>query len=171
MKPESRSALTVVLFAIYLVVLVAVILFKFPFNYQSAPHGRDLNLIPLAGSFTHSGVLVWGEIGDNVLIFIPFGIYICMLQRTWPLAKKILPIVATSVVFETIQYVFVIGRADITDVLSNTLGGVVGIGVYALLARILGSRTNRVLSIVILVLTSGSLLFLAFLFSRSLRHG
>ncbi|EGW41936.1 putative membrane protein [Desulfosporosinus sp. OT] len=37
--------------------------------------------------------------------------------------KKVLAIVVLTLAFEISQYIFVIGRADITDVLSNTLGG------------------------------------------------
>jgi len=116
--PERRSALTIVLFVIYVVVLVGVVLFKFPFQYQLTDSGRHLNLIPFAGS---------------------------------------------SVAFEAIQFAFAIGRSDITDVLGNTLGGLVGIGLYALSARILKHRTKRVLTTVELVVTVIALAFFTFL--------
>lgn len=50
-------------------------------------------------------------------------IYICMLKSKWSFVKKVLAIVVLTLAFEISQYIFVIGRADITDVLSNTLGG------------------------------------------------
>jgi len=52
-------------------------------------------------------------------------------------------------------------------VIGNALGGVLGIALYALLARLLGGRTNRVLRIAAIVLTIGALVFYAFIFARS----
>lgn len=47
----------------------------------------------------------------------------CAPKPSWSFTTKILTIVGTTVAFETIQYVFAIGRADITDILASTLGG------------------------------------------------
>jgi len=77
--------------------------------------------------------------------------------------KKILAIVGLTFVFEIIQFIFVIGRADITDVLSNTLGGVIGIGIYALLSKVLKGRTNKVINVLAAVSTILALLLVALL--------
>ncbi len=77
--------------------------------------------------------------------------------------RRILAVVGTSVAFEVIQYVFGIGRSDITDVITNTLGGAIGIGIYAVTRRMLGIRTNRVLTVVELIATVVILLFVGFL--------
>jgi glycopeptide antibiotics resistance protein len=163
----GRSILTIALFTIYAVLLVGVILFKFPFKYAETADGRVLNLIPLAGSFDKNGTLRLDELIENVLIFVPFGIYIGMVKPNWSFARRILPIVGTSVAFETIQYIFAIGRADVTDVMTNTLGGLVGIGVYALLSNALKFRAERVINVVALILTVIVFLYSAFLLSRS----
>lgn len=68
--------------------------------------------------------------------------------------KKLLAIVGLTFAFEIIQFIFAIGRTDITDVLSNTLGGIIGIGIYALLSKVLKSRTNKVINVVALLLIS-----------------
>jgi glycopeptide antibiotics resistance protein len=164
---SAARNVTIVLFVIYAVVLVGLVLFKFPFSYDDSGAGRHLNLIPLAGSFTSSGVLRPGEIVENVLVFVPFGIYLSVLARRWPFWKKLLPIIATTVVFEAVQYAFAIGRADITDVLGNALGGAIGIGIYALLTKLLGARTDRVIVVVASILTLGALAFYAVLFLHS----
>jgi glycopeptide antibiotics resistance protein len=169
-KLQRRSALTTVLFIIYAFLLVSLILFKFPFSYQASESGRVLNLIPFAGSFTKNGEFRYGEVVENVLVFVPLGVYICMLKRHWSFARKLVPIIATTVAFESIQYIFAIGRADITDVLGNTLGGVIGIGIYAVLNQVLGTRTNRVLNTVGLVLTVCALVLVAVLLVKTL-HG
>jgi glycopeptide antibiotics resistance protein len=164
---DGGSVLTIALFAIYAALLIGVILFKFPFSSEARGDGRTVNLIPLAGSFGENGVLRVDELVENVLIFVPFGVYIGMVKRNWSFAKKFLPIVATSVAFEAIQFIFEIGRADITDVINNALGGLIGIGVYALLSRVIRHRIDRIISGVALVLTVFVLLYAAFLWSRS----
>jgi glycopeptide antibiotics resistance protein len=164
--PMRSRALVSVLFAVYAALLVGVILFKFPFQYQLLNSGRELNLIPFAGSFSNPRLGV-GEVIENALIFIPFGIYLSMLTSRWSIRRRILAIALTSVVFETIQFAFAIGRADITDVLGNTLGGAIGIGIYALAAKILKNRTHRVLTIAGLVVTILALAFFAFLRAHS----
>lgn len=160
---EASRIITVVLFAIYAVLLIGIILFKFPFQYQLTEAGRQLNLVPFAGSPSDPRGLAVGEDIENVLIFVPLGIYLTMLRRQWLVGKRILLIAATSVAFEVIQFAFAIGRADITDVVCNTLGGVVGIGLYALSSAILKSRTNRVFTILALIVTVVALAFFAFL--------
>ena len=166
-KLQTQRVLTIVLFAIYALVLVGVILFKFPFSYQEDGSGRVLNLIPLAGSYRDGGGLRVDELVENVFIFVPLGLYVSMVARNWSFWKKTLLIVGVTVAFEVIQYVFVLGRADITDVLTNAIGGVLGIGVYALLARILKRRTDGVISVVALILTVAALLELGFLLSHA----
>jgi glycopeptide antibiotics resistance protein len=156
---------TIVLFVIYAVLVAGVILFKFPFQYDLTASGRELNLIPFAGSFAnHRGI---GEVVENVLIFVPLGIYISVLWNEWSFGRKTLTIAATSVALEIIQFASAIGRADITDVLCNTLGGLVGIGIYELATKSLRARSTRVLTIVEFVVTVVTVAFFLFLRAHS----
>lgn len=86
-----------------------------------------------------------------------------MLKNKWSFVKKFLAIVVLTLAFEIIQFVFAIGRADIADVLSNTLGGVIGIEIYALSFKLLKGKTNKVINVLTLVLTIFVLLFVALL--------
>lgn len=130
-KTKKQSTLTLVLFIIYLLALAWLILFKLQFSVPAAEEGRVANLIPLLGSFDGNGVIRFSEIRVNILAFIPLGIYLCMLKSRRPFAGKAFVIVGLTLAFEITQFVFAIGRADITDVLGNTLGGIIGICVYA----------------------------------------
>lgn len=162
-KLEKQNKLTLVLFAIYLLVLTWLILFKLQFSIPVMKEGRVANLIPLLGSFSDNGVIRFAEIRGNILAFIPLGIYICMLEAKWPFVKKVLAIVTLTLAFEIAQFIFAIGRADITDVLSNTLGGVIGIGIYALLSKVMKGRTNKVINVLAAVFTILVLLLVALL--------
>lgn len=163
MKSEKRNTLTLVLFVIYLLALTWLILFKLQFSIAVMDEGRIINLIPLLGSFDDNGVIRFGEIGNNILAFIPLGIYICMLKSKWSFVKKVLAIVILTLAFEITQFIFVIGRTDITDVLSNTLGGVIGIGIYALAFKFMKGKTNKVINILAAVLTIFAFLFVTLL--------
>lgn len=146
-KSEKRNTLALVLFVIYLLALTWLILFKLQFSIPKTNEGGIVNLIPFVGSFDSNGVIRLGEIGDNILAFTPLGIYIGMLKAQWSILKKLLAVVGLSLAFEITQFIFAIERTDITDVLSNTLGGAIGIGIYALLSRILKDGTNKVVSL------------------------
>ena len=168
MKPEKRNSLTIALFVVYMLLLVGIILFKLPFYSEKISDGiRVINPIPLQGSFDENGVIILREIIDNILLFIPLGIYICMLKSEWSFIKKVLPIICLTIAFEAIQFIFAMGRSDITDVLGNTLGGMIGIGIYALLFKIFKNRTVKVVNIIALVVTVCVVLRFAHLFYLS----
>lgn len=145
---KKRNVLTLVLFIIYLLALTWLILFKLQFTPPVLEEGRVINFIPFLGSFREDGAILFSEIRVNILAFIPFGIYICMLKTEWSFVKKLLSIVVLTLTYEITQFIFAIGRVDITDVLTNTLGGVIGIYAYVLLFRLLKGRTNQVINIV-----------------------
>jgi len=105
------------------------------------------------GSFDENGILGLREIADNIMLFIPFGIYISVLKSEWSLLKRVLSAAGLSLAFEVAQFIFALGRTDVTDLLGNTLGGVIGIGVYALALRILKERTFKAVNIIALILT------------------
>lgn len=154
MESKKQNKLTVVLFATYMLLLIGVIIFKLPFYSPKLADGiQVINLIPFQGSYDESGVLLLREIIYNIIIYMPLGIYICMLKGEWPSIKKVLSIIGLSLVFEAIQFIFAMGRSDITDVLGNTLGGIIGIAAYMLLYKILGDRAYKIVNILALVVT------------------
>jgi len=154
MKPGKQNTLTIALFVVYMLLLIGITLVKLPFYSAKLSDGiRVINLILFQGSFDENGVLLFREIIDNILLFIPLGIYICMLKSKWPFMKKVLPIISLTLAFEVLQFIFAIGRSDITDVLDNMFGGIIGIGIYALLFKIFKSRTVKVVNILALVVT------------------
>lgn len=168
MKPKKRNTLTIILFAVYLLLLTGIILFKLPFYSPQISDGiRVINLIPLQGSFDNSGAIVWSEIRNNVLIFIPFGIYLCMLKSKWTFRKKAISVALLSFMFEILQFFFALGRSDITDILGNMLGGIIGVGIYYLLFKIFGNKTNKTVNILALAVTICVVSRFAYLFYLS----
>jgi len=159
----SQRKVTIVLFIIYLLVLTWIILFKFSFSLQDISTLRSVNLIPLAGTAVRNNQLDYAELLSNVLIFVPFGLYISMLKPTWGFFAKIIPIAGVSLLFEVLQYVLAIGATDITDLLGNTLGGILGIILYLMFSKLLKNKVITVLNIITAIGTIGIVAFLAWL--------
>ena len=147
---NKKLNLTYIVFGIYLVYLCWVILLKLGTSFDSIPHLRNINLIPFRGSVTTSR---WGirELAYNVLAFLPFGLYISIIKNKWSFFKKVLVAFLLSLSFEIIQYVFAIGASDITDIMNNTFGAIIGILVYSILNKIFKSKEIIVLNILGLI--------------------
>lgn len=168
MKLQRKNILTIALFIVYILLLTGIILLKLPFYSEKISDGiRVINLIPFQGSFDKNGVILYREVIYNILLFIPLGIYICMLKSKWPFMKKTLPAIGLSLTFEVIQFIFAIGRSDITDILGNMLGGVIGIDIYVLLSKIFKNRTVKVVNVFALAVTVYVVLRFAYLFYLS----
>lgn len=165
-KRETGSKnLTLGLLVIYLAVLTWIILFKMELNIKLLQNMnfRNINLIPFAGSVIVNGKLKLSEIILNIAVFIPFGMYLSMLDSKISFIMKILSIFAVGLMYEVMQYCFAIGASDITDLLGNTLGGLIGIGLFSVFSRILGDRTIKILNILALFGTIVVTAFLALL--------
>jgi glycopeptide antibiotics resistance protein len=147
------------LFTVYVFVLVWLVLFKLQFSLDYIERVRVINLIPFHQS-------LFSEVYSNIRIFIPLGIYICMLKSEWSFSKKVSAIVGFTLSFEIIQFILAIGRSDLTDILANTLGGVIGIGIYQLIFKLLKHRTNIFINLFSLVVTSFVMYFIIFIFKR-----
>ncbi|KMY44759.1 hypothetical protein AC622_11430 [Bacillus sp. FJAT-27916] len=155
----NQHPLTMGLFVIYLLALIWIILFKMSLSLQELPEFRGMNFISFGGSVITNDRLDLSEIINNIVIFVPFGIYLCMVKPEWRLIKNLILIAAVSFSFEIIQFIFAIGGTDITDLLGNTLGGVIGIGIYSLLYKWITKRnTNKILTILALI---GTICFIA----------
>ena len=68
-------------FFIYLAFVIWVILLKFSTSPDALPHLRNINLIPYGDCLMVNGNLNIRELAENILIFVPFGIYGGMLAR------------------------------------------------------------------------------------------
>lgn len=95
------------------------------------------------------GIMPWFGYSDlerlaNVAMFVPVGFFIALLlsgPRRW-LALLVAP--AASVLIETTQLLLLPQRfATVTDVVTNSLGGWVGVGIAALMMRVLHARDRE----------------------------
>lgn len=148
-----KSKLLWVLAAIYILVLFWIILFKGQMSLEHLPHIRNINLIPFGEMLILNGEPNFNEVFSNMLIFVPLGLYLAMLNFGRSQWAQILAAAVVSLVLETLQYVLAVGASDITDLLANTLGGVIGVGLYSLCTMIFKGRADKILLIFATVAT------------------
>ena len=153
MKNNRQRNLTRILFAIYFLILVWILLFKMSFSIDELYKNRSINLIPFMGSVVVNGRIYINEIIDNILVFIPLGIYICMLKEYWSILRKISVGFFISLGIEVLQFILAIGATDITDLIGNTLGGIIGIGVFYLFSKLFKNKTNKIINTLALIVT------------------
>lgn len=159
MDNKKNRVFTVVLLAVYGMILIWIVLLKASSFADLAylPCPRSINLIPFHYDTEVKTHL--SEIILNVLVFVPLGIFLGMLGiNVW---KAVLIGFAVSFVLEALQYFLSIGAADITDLITNTIGAAFGACGYLLLCLIFRKpdRLNRVLNVLACI---GMALFLGF---------
>ncbi|SFB19535.1 VanZ family protein [Algoriphagus aquimarinus] len=131
---KSADRQTKSLLLIYLIVLGWIILLKLgvQFSYMEE---RKINLIPFA-----NGYYSMMETTLNVVIFIPLGIYARILFRDGAFGFNLLFFFLTSLMLEGLQFVFKFGTFDITDLLTNTTGGIIGYLLFWALQKFIGNH-------------------------------
>lgn len=159
-----RHAYLVVLFGVYLVLLVWTVLWKL-----NAPWiGVDtmVKVVPFAAT-SEAGPSAPLEVVVNLLLFVPFGLYLGLLTptRRWWTAGGL--VAGASLALEVSQYALGVGRSDTTDLIVNTVGGLTGTLLLTIARHRLGVRTTVVMTQVCsvgtaLVLLTGGLYVTAF---------
>ena len=141
-RPPTRTA-QVALFVVYLVILVWTVLWKLEVPWT----GGDtmVKLVPFVAA-GGAGASAPVEVVANLVLFIPLGIYLGLLAPRWPWWVAAVTIAGASVALEVTQYVLAVGRSDTTDVIVNTVGGLVGLGLLALARHTLAARTATVMT-------------------------
>ena len=125
------------LLVIYLLVLIWLVLFKLSYNISAVLDRQNsgLNLIPFAAPQIVNGRINYAEMIYNCIFFIPFGLLLHVNFKRIPFLPKLASIAAFSLTAELIQYLFAIGVTDITDLITNTLGGFLGLKLYDLINK------------------------------------
>ena len=164
-REKIEKCIIYIAFGFY-IILLAKILFLSRLSYMSV-FGADtnriraVNLVPfftiksyiISRSIT-SGLFFANVVG-NMIIFAPFGACLAFLKkdkRIWP---NILIIFISSLAVEVLQWVFVIGSADVDDVILNCAGGLIGVFGYRLLRYIM--KDDRKIQTMVAVVSALSL--------------
>jgi glycopeptide antibiotics resistance protein len=158
--PAVLTAMATVLLVVYVVILAWLTLFKLSFDIPMilAEHQtRVLNLVPFAGGASTGR----SETVSNLVVFVPLGV---LLGVTFPRARlwRLLGVaVVFSVVVEALQWVLAIGVTDVTDVVMNAAGGLLGLALQRLARKAVGPTV-----VTWVVVAAGAVLCVAFLVLR-----
>lgn len=77
----------------------------------------------------------------NLLLFIPLGMYLKSIFKNNKFSSVSI-IILLFIGFEILQYILHIGVSDITDIIMNTLGGIIGIILISVFFNLLSKKTN-----------------------------
>ncbi len=112
-----------------------------------------------------------GEVAANIALFVPFGLYLGSLAPRWSWWRTAAVFAGASVALETLQYLFAVGSSDITDVIDNVAGGLVGIAMVALARRKFPAAAADVVGRVCVVITALAVVLAAAFVVSPLRFG
>lgn len=147
----QKKKFSYIVFSIYLFFLVWLVLFKLSSPLELLFTQRGINLIPFNLSEDAGFSLQLKEILYNVFVFVPFGIYLCIIGKKLKFWQGALISLGLSLTFEIIQYILALGISDITDLITNTAGAMIGIGLHSLLFILLRNRTVTVINVLMLI--------------------
>ena len=152
---------TAVLFIIYLIVLCWILLLKLGvrFSYMTT---RRVNLIPFKEAVIVNGKMDVPETLLNVIIFVPLGIYAAILFGRWSFVKKLFFFFLLSLLIEALQYILAIGSFDITDIITNTSGGIIGLLLFKAIEKIFND-TAKATEVVNTIAAMGTVIIIVFL--------
>lgn len=130
-------------FIFYVLFVVWQILFKYSTPLQlfgNREYFRSVNIIPfndiINGNFNKLDIV------GNVILFIPLGIYLNIINPTSKISNNIYIIIGTSLGFECIQYILGLGATDTTDIITNSVGGLIGIGIYKVIEKLFKNKVK-----------------------------
>lgn len=166
---NQSNKLTVVLFVIYLIALCWILLFKLGvrFSYMG---NRQVNLIPFSEPLILHGKIDFGEIIMNMVIFVPLGIYAGTLFKRWTFGRHLFFFFLISLIVEGLQFILRVGAFDITDTITNTLGGIIGLMIFNAIEKAFGNsvKAHKFIDTMAAIGTVSMVLFLILLKTNNL---
>ncbi|MEV4687416.1 VanZ family protein [Microbacterium sp. LWH3-1.2] len=147
-QPSHRGrGILILAFTVYLALLAWVVLWKLevPWIGDAAGMARPFKLVPFVPS-GDAGASTPVEMLINLILFVPFGLFVGALAPTWPWWKTGAAALTTSLALETMQHLISTGSFDTTDLIVNTAGGLIGWAIFVAVRRAAGERAPVVMS-------------------------
>lgn len=149
---EAVDIIAGIVFSLYLLFLIKYVFFPIPFQKESIEIIRQINgeftfnIVPFKSMITicsqHNLHNTFYQLGGNLLLLFPMGIYLSVLFDNINMKKLLLAICFTSIFVELVQFLIGLGIncqyrvVDIDDVILNIFGGILGLMLGKLLSPI-----------------------------------
>jgi len=141
--PALPQARLVALFVVYLVLLTWTVLWKLELPWAGEAGWRIVKLVPFVAT-SSAGASTPFDVVANLALFVPLGLYLGLLVPSWRWWKVACAAAAASLGLEVAQYVLAVGSSDLTDVVVNTAGALLGLGLLARADRTVLTRVCAV---------------------------
>lgn len=106
------------------------------------PFGRFLE--SYFAAWSSASASLWQNIALNVILFIPFGFFVSGTHKKLNFAPAVCFISALlSFAVEVYQYYSMTGYAEFDDIIDNTMGGLIGWGLYYILSSAAHHRKDH----------------------------
>lgn len=156
-------------FAMYMLLLVWIVLWKLQLPWVGGVD-RVIKLVPFVAT-AEQGASRPSEVIVNLLLFVPFGLFLGLLAPWWSWRRLAGVTAVVSLALEATQFVLAIGSTDVTDVLVNTAGALTGFGLVALARHRLPARGRGILIRICVIGTLAALLAVALFVASPIRFG
>ncbi len=84
---------------------------------------------------------IWKMNIENMLMFVPYSfLYLQAFKPERPWRSSLLLIILTTLFIEVCQLLFWLGVFQLSDIIYNTIGGILGIGIWKLWKKIFPSK-------------------------------
>ena len=131
MNTKKEKVFAYVVMGIYLLFLCWLVLFKLADSIDKIPSMRGINLIPFHYDQLSNTRFHQMEVLYNILVFVPAGFFFSAFGKR-KIISGIIVSAMLSLCFEILQWIFALGASDITDLITNTVGGTVGTFLFLL---------------------------------------
>lgn len=161
----NPNQVTFALVAIYLIALYWIIVLKFNITAYHDRIEGSVNWIPFREAVLYQSKMDMNEILLNIFIFVPLGLFVGILLEKWSLGKKLVFFFSISFLLEVSQFILQVGAFDITDLINNSMGGLLGLMIFRGLESGLRNRqkAQKIINFLALVGTVVVFSFLLFL--------
>lgn len=135
---KKQNGIIIANLVVYLLILVWVVLFHATLETLNSAFDPDFRVINLYLYFNGIESIL------NVLVFVPLGLYFGVLLDKNSMIQKVGLVAAASLLLEITQYILAVGATDIMDLISNTIGGGVGLAICFAARKVLKEHFNKV---------------------------
>ena len=127
---------------------------------------RKVNLVPFNEVLASTGRIDVSQVILNIVIFIPLGIYAGVLFERWNFGRKLFFFFLISLIVEALQFILAVGAFDITDIITNTSGGIIGLMIFKAIEKVFNNSVKAQKFINIIAIIGSVLMISMFLFLK-----